>query len=265
MKLLVRGFTLIELVTVMVLLGVLSVGISGFIGIGTQIYVDVTTRDQLISGARFAIERLNRDVRTALPNSVRTLNSGQCIEFTPARMSTVYTELSVAPDAASDEIKIIRFFDPSLYSDDLELVVYPLSAADVYNSTDRRSAIDSLTQNAGTNEWTINLPSAKQFPEDSPTSRVYFVESPIAYCVTTDALGENGRLTRHQGYTGYASGLPNNAGVLMAESLNTQGGAPFVYASGTRQRNAIVLVNFTFSENFESISFNNEIQVPNVP
>lgn len=268
MKLLAKGFTLIELVTVLVLLGVLSVGISGFIGVTTQIYVDVTTRDELISSARFSIERLNRELRGALPNSIRTLSSGnsQCVEFTPAKLSAVYTQLAVAPDPASDQINIVRFFDTSLYSDSLDVIVYPLTPDDVYNSSDRRASIDNLNQVAG-NEWVLTLSASKQFPQNSPTSRVYFIESPVAYCVTTDSAGLNGSLTRHQGYSSYSANLPSpfSDGVLMAASLNTAGSTPFQFADSTRQRNAIVLVNFTFEENFESISFNNEIQVPNVP
>ena len=265
MRIIAKGFTLIELVTVMVLLGVLSVGISGFIGVTTQIYVDVTTRDELISSARFSIERLNREVRGALPNSIRTLNNDRCIEFTPAPLSAVYTELSVAPDAQSDEINFIRFFNDgvNLYNNNLDVIVYPLSPNDVYNDTSKRASIDSLSQVG--NEWTLTLTADKQFPEHSPTTRINFVDSPVAYCIDANALGENGKLYRHQGYSGYSNGIPNNTGVLMAESIDITSGIPFRYAEATRLRNAIVLINMTFAANDESISFNNEIQVPNVP
>ena len=88
---LIKGFTLIELITVIVLLGILSVGISSFLNFGTQIFVDATNRDEIISTARFSVERLNRELRKALPNSVRATDNGnsidpitrQCIEYTP--------------------------------------------------------------------------------------------------------------------------------------------------------------------------------------
>ena len=65
------GFSLIELIVVIVILGVLAASITSFIRFGTQIYTETTARDQLVSSARFAIERLNREVRNALPNSLR--------------------------------------------------------------------------------------------------------------------------------------------------------------------------------------------------
>jgi len=64
-----RGFTLVELVMVILLLGVMATFTSQFIGIGTQIYGDASRREQLMSDARFALERLNRELRDAVPGS----------------------------------------------------------------------------------------------------------------------------------------------------------------------------------------------------
>lgn len=71
-----RGFTLIELVMVILLLGVMVTFSSQFIGIGTQIYGDASSREQLMSDARFAMERLNRELRDAVPGSVRVEDAG---------------------------------------------------------------------------------------------------------------------------------------------------------------------------------------------
>ena len=55
-----KGFTLIEFIVAMVLLGILAVGVSSFLQFGGQMYADASARDQILSSARFAIERLNR-------------------------------------------------------------------------------------------------------------------------------------------------------------------------------------------------------------
>ena len=47
-----KGFTLVELITVIIVLGVVSVGISGFIRTGIQIYTDTTERDQCYEFSR---------------------------------------------------------------------------------------------------------------------------------------------------------------------------------------------------------------------
>ncbi|MCJ8274937.1 MAG: prepilin-type N-terminal cleavage/methylation domain-containing protein, partial [Psychrosphaera sp.] len=48
-KSLVKGFTLIEMVVVIVLLGIVGVGMGNFIGLGAQIYVDAVSREQVLS------------------------------------------------------------------------------------------------------------------------------------------------------------------------------------------------------------------------
>ncbi|MGL5286554.1 MAG: PilW family protein, partial [Aeromonas sp.] len=66
-----RGFTLIELVMVVLLLGILATFSTQFVSISTRIYGDASAREQLMSDARFALERLNRELRDAVPGSVR--------------------------------------------------------------------------------------------------------------------------------------------------------------------------------------------------
>ncbi len=66
-----RGFTLVELVIVLVVLAIVSVGITGFIRSSTQIFIDASERERLLREGSFAVERINREISTALPNSVR--------------------------------------------------------------------------------------------------------------------------------------------------------------------------------------------------
>ena len=80
-----RGFTLVELVMVILLLGVMATFSSQFIGIGTQIYGDASRREQLMSDARFAMERLNRElagITWGLSYVDTDLSDAECLSFT---------------------------------------------------------------------------------------------------------------------------------------------------------------------------------------
>lgn len=77
-----RGFTLIEMIVVMVITGVLGGMIAIFINGPVQGYVDSARRAEMNDIADTAMSRITRDLRTALPNSVRiwgaTSGTGSC-------------------------------------------------------------------------------------------------------------------------------------------------------------------------------------------
>ena len=88
------GFTLIELILVIVVLGILAVSVTSYIGLGARMYAETADRDQLLSQSRFAIERLVRELRNVVPNSVRV--SGSCIEFMPLLNAGRYASIPTA-------------------------------------------------------------------------------------------------------------------------------------------------------------------------
>jgi MSHA biogenesis protein MshO len=267
-----QGFTLIELVTVIVILGVLATGISSFLRFGTQSYTHAADRDALISTARFVVERLNREVRNALPNSIRTNgDKNQCLEFVPIDKSVIYLDIPVAPEAASNSVDVIMLAG-DLSSSTEYVAVYALNSDDIYNKAPGVIEAFSSVANSGNKEQksTINFASSIRFKEESPTERLYFIGSPISYCV------ENQAIYRYQTY-GFDSDSYSSAGkplsttntkkVLMAEYVDNYADteSPFQTSPPTLQRNGLALIRLKFARNLEEIVFNNEIQVPNVP
>ena len=245
------GFTLIELIVVIVILGIIGAGTANFIGLGANLYVDAVGRDQVVSQTRYAMERITREIREALPNSVRVGSVGniQCIEFVPIQASSTYVDVPVSPEASTNFVQIVS--PPVAVVDDgqlppIRIAVYPLSANDVYeteSATGRVFSIKSATNvSAGYTSASLELAGSVLFDADSPTGRYYIVEEAISYCVNT-ATGEMYR------YTGYwpspAQEIPTNdvTGVLMAENFKT-GSTPFTYAGATLLTNAIVQFNF---------------------
>jgi len=276
------GFTLLELIIVIVLLGVIGTGITSFIRLATQTYVSVSARDELVSSARFVVERLNREIRNALPNSVRVKTGSlagfdvQCLEFVPIVASTTYTDIPVAPDALSDKLTVVKFngADGNNYQctgSCLDAVaVYPLNSNDIYADHGAESgkvfglkSVDYTTPS--TDEWTLTLDrtTGVLFDDESPTKRVYIVRAPVSYCVAANSI------FRYENYAYTSSQVtpPLVANVLMAENIinmNTLD-LPFVLSNATLQRNALVNMKLHFSRDNENIVFNNEVHIANVP
>src|SRR4051812_3740443 len=84
------GVTLIELVLAMVLVGVI-VGATIYFAYPIQQSVGVTVRAELTDTADHALQRIARDIRLALPNSIRDPGCApSCIEFIPVRTAGRY-------------------------------------------------------------------------------------------------------------------------------------------------------------------------------
>ncbi|MBY0399386.1 hypothetical protein K2X89_03765, partial [Myxococcota bacterium] len=75
------GISTIEMVTVIAVTGVLSVGLAGILRQPIQGYAAVSRRSELVDLADLAILRMTRDLRMALPNSVRVSSDGTVIEL----------------------------------------------------------------------------------------------------------------------------------------------------------------------------------------
>ncbi len=87
-----HGFTLVEMVTVIVLLGIIAVVLAPFIANAIQAWHDGKARAELVARGHLALERLAREVRLAVPNSLETLGAGQGIQFVRSRAGGRYIE-----------------------------------------------------------------------------------------------------------------------------------------------------------------------------
>jgi MSHA biogenesis protein MshO len=272
-----KGFTLVELVTVIIVLGVVSVGISGFIRTGVQTYSDVIERDQLLGDSRFVVERIHRELRLAIPNSARVTanNAGniQCLEFVPSAWVSFYTSLSVLP-VLSTTASIVEFAnnaaDFRLETNDFA-IVYPTSTPDVYDlNNNKRKLITACTVNGNDDcnedidpNGVAKLTVSAAFKDHSPASRLYIARTAVSYCAHSSGEIYRIEVNINTTQTVYS------AGTLMAENLKndfTQSDeAPFRIYDATLTRNGLVNILLAFERNEEIINYSSEVHIPNVP
>lgn len=267
-----KGFTLIELVSVIIILAVLAIGVSSFLQFGSQIYSDSTARDQILSSARFALERLNRELRISVPNSARVVTylggADNCLEFTPIEASAVYVDIPVFPENPNDQMTIVPA-STSIARDDmvnLKAIVYPTASDDVYVKNNRKfySIVDaSYSSDPENTPHSLTLESDVLFAEESTTNRVYFIGDSVMYCI--EGSGQEKELVRYKVTSHDSNGQPQNRTdrALMSEYLTAD--SEFVAQSANLQRNAIISARLHYQRVYEEIVFNHEIQVPNVP
>jgi len=95
------GVTLIELVIAIVVVGIIVAAV-GFFVFPLRQGVDIATRAELTDIADNALQRISRDVRRALPNSVRVDGTGQYLEFLEVRTAGRYRAEGGGASGGSD-------------------------------------------------------------------------------------------------------------------------------------------------------------------
>jgi len=274
------GVTLVELVVVILLLGILATGITSYLRIGATMVVDATAVQQTLQQSRFALERVVRELRGAVPNSLRVLssadNSVSCVEFTPLVQSGVYRDLPRFPDRRNWIGITTISTDWTVLQAGQRLSVYPTTADHIYDLTLARSGVVAAVQNApddadgNPNTSRIKLDDiggqAMTYITESPQKRFYLLGSPVSFCL----VGQ--QLRRYSGYGfNVAQPLPPPVGNgdVIANGLTNQSGEPaFLLNAAVLNRNAVLHLFWRFSparDVGQDLFFNHEVHISNVP
>lgn len=255
----IGGFTLVELVTVMMVMGILAIGTVRFISDSSTGFASTITRTELAGDARFAIDRISRELRAALPGSVRV--SGGCVEFIPVAAGSTYTTLPLVTSSTTFTAVPV---EPMPLAADLRVAVYPGPGVYQLSSVSVISPEVSVSAPDVDNEVTLTMSAAHRFPAESPSNRFFLVESPVSFCVDAD------QLWRYSGYGFQATqpqpgslpvGLPDRS--MIAQRVTSP--APFAVSAATLWRNAVVDINMSFARADDVISMQHLVQVRNVP
>lgn len=258
-----RGFTLLELVVVLVLVGILAAFSVQLLRQPIDVSLAVQRRAALADDADQAMARISRDLRLALPNSVRVSSDGRAIEMLLAPAAGRYRARPMASGAGDvlDFASADSSFDllaplPIIPASGQWAVVYNLAAeGNLANAWvgDNRASIG-----AGSSASRIVLSPAFAFPHPSPGQRVYIVDRAVQYRCMAD-----GRLLRYSGYAPSATlALPAGTPALLAEGVSL---CSFRFVPGTASRVALTSLSLALTRDGESVSLLRSVHLPNLP
>lgn len=253
------GFTLIELVIVIVIGSILAIGSVAFISRSTAGFIDTGQRQQLAATAWIISQKFARDIRAALPNSVRLNADNSCIEFIPTVAASEYVQLPLANNQLS-AVQNSQFNASHIH----RAVVYPINTATLYTlgiNAQISPLINSVSTISGIDTFT--LASNFSFTDTSPSQRVFFIEQPVIYCFTATFL------QRDFSY-GFDNAIGDSFSSASSETIASQlinGSGSFRYNNASLTRNAVVNMSFDlqFAGDDEIHAINHEVQIRNVP
>ncbi len=275
-----QGFTLIELVLVIVLVGVLGALTTKIITFPINSYLDLARRTAMVDAADMSLRLLQRDIRRSLPNSVRISADGYSLELLHISDGGRYRAnkngnlgataglCSVGGDPANDVLDFtasdtcfefmgsLQSLNPQATNGE-RVVVYNLgvAAADAY--ANNNSAVLQNAINANTLRF-----AATTFPFSSPNQRFHIVDTAITY--RCDLINKQLLRYSNYAYTAVQTNVPS--GAVGQLQVNNVSACSFVYTAGVATRAAQVQATITLTDaRGESVTMFRQIHVDNVP
>ena len=294
--------TLVEMVVAITLLAILGSVTVVFMLRPIQGYVDLTRRAALVEAAESALRRQARDVRLALPRSVRIQNlaSGYAVEVLPTIDGAMYrrrnngagttstaNRLQTGAGNDADGFDIHKFFQritvPSS-STTHRLVIGNVGgsalATNVYlaPNTSQQTVITALgttisysaTGVAGAHN--VTMTPTYRFNSHTSNQRIYVVETPVSYLCTANATNPAaGTLTRYYNYPLYNPTQPTTAAAFTALNASSALVADHVSAcsltttTGEVRTRALATFTLTLAEEGEEVRLVHQVMVDNSP
>ncbi len=292
------GMTLVEMVVAITLLAILGSVTAVFMVRPIQGYVDLTRRAALVEAAESALRRQARDVRLALPRSVRIQNlaGGYAVEVLPTLEGAMYRrnnngagttttanrlQTNVVDNNGFDIHKFFQRITVPSSSTTHRLVVNNVGgstvATNVYLASGSQTVITPLGTTIGYSATGVNgahhitMTPGYRFNGHSSNQRIYVVETPVSYLCTANATDPAaGTLTRYYNYP-ITAAQPTTPAAFTAVNASSALVTNYVSActlsttTGEVRTRALATIMLTLAEEGEEVRLVHQVMVDNSP
>jgi MSHA biogenesis protein MshO len=269
------AFTLVELVMVIALAGLIAVMISTVMSRPLQGFVDQSRRAELVDLASTALNRMTRDIRLAVPNSVRVAGSARLELLRSPGGGRYRASLSGGvrqdPPACASDPCVIEALGPMIGVDDWPglnwMVIYNIGGAAIGDNSwpplnGTLSVISpqvSISYAAGNLSLSGGGIENFRFKYASPQHRFFLADKVVGYQCS------GGRIVRAEFASLALPGAYDYSGATPVVDHVDCASSGFTYSPGTNTRSGLVTVRLTLSQDGETITLLQQVHVDNAP
>jgi MSHA biogenesis protein MshO len=254
------GFTLVELVTVIILLGIVGTFSSRFIADNVVLYQSSVNQNERLNDARFVINRMSKELDSTIAFSVAetAIDGNTCIQFVPFTAAGQYLnnvtgvnpiQLIMDPVSRASGSAATGKFNGQRIS------VLTTNSDDFYEPASGSIAVIDTYTVSGANGTQAEVDLDSTLTLDSAVSRYFIFDREVRYCLESN----NSTLFRYE-----KIGNAMESRVRMMNDLSSN--SSMSLTSATQFSNAILELNFNFllRDNSE-IKFEHQVVMSNVP
>ncbi|MCD2516496.1 prepilin-type N-terminal cleavage/methylation domain-containing protein [Massilia sp. G4R7] len=282
------GFTFVEMIVVIVIIGIVAGIVAVFIRAPILGYTESVDRAAVTDEADLALRRMARDLRLALPNSVRVTANGNAVEFllssTGGRYLSVDDDVAGLPfldfdNAASTTFTAIGGTQRPIQAGNF-IVVYNLgdgiAPSEAYNfpagpanvNIAQVTAVAPGADNTSVVTLASNAFAQQAVPMPSPNRRFQVVTTPVTYLCTQLADGSLG-LVRYWNYpisaVQYARPQGSSRQAMVAGHVASCNNV-FQYGAAASRASALVILNLSLrTRDSGVVNLVHQVHVDNTP
>ena len=246
------GFTMIELIMVMILLGIVGVLGAQFISEAFRGFSDTDARTEIYEEGKLGLVRMERELYHAVPNAIQvsgvnsnTITFGSIDELAMQNVFGQYSEINPTGTNSITDLtaglpvnSLISIFNTNWST---------------FSTGSRLFSVTTNNANPMTIDTTISVPS--------PYQRYFVVRNKaIQYQVVGSILYRLTAAVSSGGVGVFGNPQP------VIKNIFQSGTLPFFdYSAGTATNNSRLTVHFAITANNESVNFQKEMIIHNVP
>jgi MSHA biogenesis protein MshO len=276
----IKGFTLVEMVLVIVLLGIVAGILAPVITQNVTAYHDTEVRTELVAKGRLALERMARVIRTAVPNSIEVVtdpSGNQGVQFLSTRAAG--RVVAIGEDFGSGASKAFkansRRFKHGVVRSELYIVNDGIAALandhiiiGNHTASELRSGTtivalyaiaNTVAATDGTTNGLILQFSNHTFPNDTPSRSFQIADSTHEIGFLNNSI----RWRRATGLTDYdTDGDWGSTDPIVVDTVQS---VSFAYDPGSTSSSGVVRISLTLNDGNETIDLYQEVRVRLTP